>query len=81
MTVEQLISDDEITKAFANSNFGTISRRDVIKFGVLKAACGFRDGRTVRDIISELGLINDSNKLTKRGKDYLWIAFAGSTFW
>lgn len=76
-TVEEIVPDDELNKAWANANFGNVERRDVVKGVLLKCASGYYTGHTAKSIVSELGLVTPSWKLTKRGKRYLFAAYSG----
>lgn len=76
ITVQTIISDKEIDRVHANSSFGKISKRDVVKYGLLKCASGFHQGSTSKAIIREHGLIGKNYTLTKKGKKYLWAAFS-----
>jgi hypothetical protein len=75
-SVEQLISDQTIDVVFAHSDFGSVSKRDVIRYALLKCACGIYTCHTAKVILHELGLVNIMKyKLTKSGKEYLFYAF------
>jgi len=71
----EIISDEEIEKVHANANFGNTSKRDVVRFATLKAACGYFSGATAMQIIREHNLIDSNYKLTNKGRAYLWVAF------
>lgn len=76
MTEEQeIISDEKIDEIHGNANFGSTSKRDVVRFGVLKCASGYYQGSTSTQIITEHGLVSSKYKLTKKGQKYLWAAF------
>jgi hypothetical protein len=76
MTSEEIIiSEDKLIDVFANANFGSISRRDVVKYALLKYAVGYHSGRTAKCILVELGLLTEKGNLTKSGRLYLWSAF------
>lgn len=82
MSIEEIVTDEELNKAYGNSNFGSLSQRDVLKYAVLKCASGFHQGHTGKSIAQELGLISTkrgSNELTRKGKDYLWYAFQNNS--
>ncbi len=66
MSVEEIISDDEIEKVHGNANFGGVKRRDVVNFGVLKCASGYHQGRTSTQIILEHKLIDAEYRLTPK---------------
>lgn len=78
-----IVSDEEIERVHANANFGgDLTKREVVRLGVLKCASGYHQGFTSRSICIEHGLITPkSYVLTKKGKEYLWAAFRdGSNF-
>lgn len=74
-SVEDIVSDEEVERVHANANFGSMPKRDVLNYGVLKCASGYHQGYTSTQIIKEHGLITEKYKLTKKGKTYLWAAF------
>ncbi len=74
-TPKDIISDDEIEHVHANANFGSISKRDVVKYTILKYACGWHSGSFARSIVKEHGLLTKADTLTKKGKRYLWASF------
>jgi len=77
----EIVSDEELDRAYRNANFGTITKRNVIQFGVLKCASGYHQGYTSKSICEDLGLINTKYELTPKGCKYLWAAFSnGSNF-
>lgn len=76
MTTErEIISDEEIETVHGNANFGSMPKRDVVKFGVLKCASGYYQGHTSKLICMEHGLISTEYEVTAKGKRYLWAAF------
>lgn len=80
---ENMISDEEIERVHDHADFGPgLSKRNVVRFGVLKCASGFHQGSTSRTICIDHGLITPATyKLTKKGRLYLWVAFCrGSNF-
>jgi len=81
MSVQDIITDEEITKVHANANFGDMDKRDVVNLGVLKCASGYHQGYTSTQIIREHGLISIMDyKLTAKGRKYLWEAFGDGQF-
>lgn len=82
MTESDLISDERIEEVHGNANFGDdLSKRDVVRLGVLKCASGYLSGYTSRKICEEHGLIGKGYRLTQKGQQYLWAAFSkGSNF-
>jgi hypothetical protein len=80
MTELELVTDEELNRVHGNANFGDCSKRDVLRFGVLKCASGYHQGYTSKTICIEHGLITEKNyKLTDRGRKYLWAAFCGGS--
>ena len=80
MSVQDIITDEEIEKVHANTNFGSMQKRDVVNLGVLKCASHYYQGHTSEQICKEHGLINDKYKLTPKGGTYLWEAFGDINF-
>lgn len=77
--VQEIISDEEIERVHANANFGSMPKREVVNYGVLKCASGYYQGHTSTQIIKEHGLITDDYQLTPKGRMYMWAAFGDST--
>jgi hypothetical protein len=78
--VFEIVTDADIEKVWDNADFGSMSKRDVIRFGLLKAASGYHQGHTSMQIITELGLVTYANhNITKKGREYLWEAFSNGT--
>ena len=75
MKVEELITDQQLETAFGHSNFGSTSKRDILKHTLLKYASGYSTGHTAKCIVSQLGLLNKNETLSKKGKQYLFEAF------
>ncbi len=77
--IEIIISDKELSEAFENTKFGDSKPRDIVKFALLNAVCGYANGHTAQCIIQELGLVGKSHmkgsSLTKKGKLYFWECF------
>lgn len=85
MSELEIISNNEIDAVWGNADFGKISRREVIKFALLKVASGYANGHTAECIIRELGLIGKAkgkkvNYITAKGRRYLWAAFGKHNF-
>jgi hypothetical protein len=80
-TVQDIISDEDISKVHANANFGSMSKRSVVDEGVLKYAFGYEGGHTQLQILLEHGLVKKpkpmsyKTTLTKKGQRYLRAAF------
>ncbi len=71
----KLVSDEQITSAWGNANFGNTNKRDVIKDALLQIAGDFHTGHTAECILKELGLVSPKRALTKKGRRYLFYAF------
>ena len=78
-TEHDIISDQALESIYCNADFGAVSRRQVLRLGVLKCASGFSQGHTSKAICEELGLIDSRYVLTGKGQRYLWAAFGGRT--
>ena len=74
MDIKKIIpTDEEIEKAFENTNFGPAPNWHTLKYSLLKVASGYHTGHTSQCILIELGLVTPKLKtLTKRGKYCLW---------
>ena len=70
-----LVTREEIDAVWGNSDFGSMSKEDVIRFGLLKCASGYHQGHTSRCILKDLGLISEAYNLTRRGKYCLYEYF------
>ena len=70
-----VIGDDELTKAFAGTNFGSADHRQELHVAVLKKASGYHCGHTITTIMRELRLINTSGLPTKKGRRLISLAF------
>ncbi len=79
------LTDEEIDKAFHNTNFGPcINRRKYIAYSLLKVASGWHCGSTITQIMKELKLIGkriDLPTVTKKGKRYMWDTLAIDEKW
>jgi hypothetical protein len=71
----KMVTIEEIDIVWGSSNFGTMSKEDVVKFGLLKCASGYHQGQTSRYILKELGLITEGYNLTRRGRYCLYAFF------
>ena len=78
--LKELISDDLLDQVWGYANFGSISKREVVRDTLLKCASGYYTGRTAEFIAMELGLISRKEwMLTKLGQEYLYEAYANRT--
>jgi hypothetical protein len=64
--LQKMVSDKELDKVFY-SNFGGSTKRDVVRYALMKVACGYHNGHT-QCIINELGLCSKDLILTKKEK-------------
>lgn len=74
-----VITDEQIEKAWGNSNFGDFlnqNKRELVNNTVLKCASGYYTGHTSKRIVEELGLVTPKWRLTKKGKEYLYEAYS-----
>ena len=75
-TPKSIIPDEEIEKVHANADFGGMTKREVVNFGVLKCARRYYQGHTSNQIIKEHGLVDDEYNLTHKGCAYLWSVYS-----
>lgn len=85
-TTQEMITDEELLKAWGNANFSEHrNKRDILANALLKYSCGYVTGSTIECICDRLNLIiviKDRYKpelshisLTKLGKEYLYSHF------
>lgn len=73
---EKMVTQEEVDAVWCNADFGpALSRMDVVKYGLLKCAGRWYQGRTSTSILEELGLITKGYKLTLRGSRCLYEFF------
>lgn len=77
MTEKEIVSDEEVERVHGNADFGPhVTKREVLREGVLKRASGYYTGFTMASICKAHGLITDKTELlTQKGQKYLWAAF------
>lgn len=73
--INDVLTDEQIKNAFANSDFGDYPKRYIIANALLKYASGYSTGRPIEIICAELGLIGKTRNLTKLGKRFLFAAY------
>lgn len=81
MIPEDIILDEELSAVWGSADFGEhICKRDVVRFALLKYACGYETGRTAKCILSELHLLKwnpgEKETISDRGREYLFAAFS-----
>lgn len=74
-SIEELVTEDELIKAFLGTNFGGQPNRVIVRQAILKAAVGWHQGHTSTSILQELGLLEDDYVLTAKGRMYLWLLY------
>ena len=81
-SVQIIITDQKLAEVFGHADFGKgITKREVVKYALLKIASGYHNGHTSQSIINELGLCTKKLKLTNTGREYLYEAFSdGNNF-
>lgn len=70
-----VVSDDELAKTFAGTNFGGADHRQKLHVAVLKKASGYHCGHTITTIMRELRLIDASGLPTKKGRKLISLAY------
>ena len=73
------ITDKEIEAAFKNTDFGGLSNEHILKYGLLKCACGYHQGFTATAILHELNLIDEEYVISPKGRLCLWKMFREET--
>jgi len=78
---EQIVPDARVEEVHANTNFGSMSKREVVNVGVVQSALGYSMGGTMHQIVREHGLVKKSSgiygKLTVKGWRYLHAVIGG----
>lgn len=85
-STKDIITDKAIDIVWGNANFGANqTKRGVIAQSLLKVACGYETGGTIRDIMNELGLVIVNRSvypegdfivsLSQLGKEFLYEAY------
>lgn len=75
-----LVSDEELQRVFAGTNFGNACHREILAETLLKIAGDFSTGSTAMACCQELGLLGQNRinrRLTKKGRRYLYYAWSG----
>ena len=79
MKPEEIITDEQLNEAWGNAYFGKgRTKRDILRYGLLKSTCLFHNGSICQSIITKLGLVTGNNAITEKGRKYLWAAFGRS---
>ena len=78
--ITDLVSDEEMGKSFAGTNFGHTDYRGLLAQGCIKALAGWHQGHTLTTILAELALIDWNREtgtitVTDKGQHYIWLAF------
>lgn len=73
--LEKMLPSGVIDMAWGNADFGNTPKRDIIKWALLKFACGYRTGHTIKTILLELGMLTSRLRLTTKGQKYLFECF------
>lgn len=75
--VEELVSDEAIEKAWGTADFGSMSKRDIIKGALLKCVAGYHTGYTAKRILWDLKLVKANKwEITRLGGYYLFAAYS-----
>lgn len=75
-SVDDIITDAELTEAFKHANFGNLDYRYIIAIATLKCLSGFAQGYTSKWICTNLGLISPKYKVTAKGRQYLYLHYS-----
>jgi hypothetical protein len=70
------MTDDQITKAFAGTNFGEHpNHKGIIMDTLLKLSIGFGTGHTAKCVCAELGLLTKKEKPSAKGLAFMRVNF------
>ncbi len=75
-TTKEILTDEQINKAWGNACFGNKDNRAIIANALLKKVCGYSTGHTIACICAELKLVGKNKTLTKLGREYLWAYYS-----
>ena len=75
LDTSQVVSDEELAKAFAGTDFGGADHRNELHVAVLKKASGYHCGHTITTIMRELRLVGASGLPTKKGRKLISLAY------
>jgi hypothetical protein len=69
---EEMLSDEQLDAVWRSANFGSATKREVVKETLIKCLAGYCTGATAKSICIQLDLIF-ANKwsLTTKGRKYL----------
>lgn len=74
-SIQEIITDGELDAVWGSANFGSMTKREVVKDSLTKCLGGYLTGNTARQIVRELGLVYANKwELTKKGREYLYLA-------
>lgn len=74
ISVEDVVTDDEIKEVWGYANFGDVEKRTVIIETLEHYIMGYESGKTAYSIVSELGLLKGKS-LTEKGLKYIKAAY------
>lgn len=68
----KIITDEQLENVWGSANFGSQSKREVLRDTLLKVLAGYDTGRTAKVICRELDLIHATKwMLTAKGRKYI----------
>lgn len=72
MRYKEIVTDKQLDDVWGNANFGSESKRDVLKDTLIKVLAGYDTGSAAKFICRQLGLIFDNKwALTSKGRKYI----------
>lgn len=73
--MSNIVPDNALREAFEDTNFGSKTPRYMVNDALLKCAAGYQTGKTIKQIVIDLGLVHENEwLLTDKGKQYLYAA-------
>lgn len=76
-----IIPDNDVEDVFNDYDFNErLNKRDLISEALLKVACGYKIGMTIKGICILLDLIDEGLNLTEKGKSCLYTMHGGMNY-
>lgn len=66
------VTEEEIAKEFAGSNFGDAKPRELLALSVLKVSLRYHCGSTITGIMLRMGLTTAKGAVTERGRQFCY---------
>ena len=74
--IEQIVSDEGLIDGYKGTDFDDTDYRNLTRKALLKVACNYTNGSTMKFVLRKLKLIKKNKyELTNKGKEYLYFSF------